>query len=273
MKIRKIITSHKYGFTLVEIVIVAALVALFSGLATFGIQQMLRNNKLKAVIGEARQVGSSLIFAHQDIGFYPSIGFLNMSKAVIDGRFGMNGWRSLSPMGMPLGGISYTNAQKFWSGPYFAQSLSRNQTSVRFKSVVTMQVPIYTSGSSSPAGYEDIDWPADQWGNPYVLYLFKYDAVNRTWAFVDGPTDDANYWAAVVSYGPNGIPGTLHESEDFETFRTTRCLYHQDAIRTPIFRSLLITEYNTARAAVLDRAAPYIGIINPGSDDLIYNIE
>ncbi|HRR32158.1 MAG TPA: prepilin-type N-terminal cleavage/methylation domain-containing protein, partial [Candidatus Sumerlaeia bacterium] len=87
MKIRKIITSHKYGFTLVEIVIVAALVALFSGLATFGIQQMLRNNKLKAVIGEARQVGSSLIFAHQDIGFYPSIGFLNMSKAVIDGRF------------------------------------------------------------------------------------------------------------------------------------------------------------------------------------------
>lgn len=247
------------GFTLLEIIVVAALIAMFSGLATFGIQQMLANSKLKAVIGEARQVGTALIFAHQDVGFYPKIGYLMHNKDLINNRFG---FERIHTMGFDLSSSKGQFTYNKWNGPYFAASVTRNQLSQRFDGLVTMQLP---------PDSEPMAWPADQWGNPYVLYLFKYDEVEDTWHFIDNLGEDPDFWGAVVSYGPNRVPGSITEGETFDGLRQY-CLYEQPDSRNPIFTALEPEEYTQQREDMYSRAAPRIGIVDPGSDDIIYNI-
>lgn len=254
----------KKGFTLLEIIIVAALISLFSGLATFGVNQMLNNNKLKAVIGETRQVGSSLIFAHQDIGFYPKIGFMMYTADLIDNRFG---WDRIDTMGFSLSLTKGQFTYKNWKGPYFAASPTRNQLSARYKSIVTMQLtPQYQ-------GYEnEIFWPADQWGSPYVLYLFKYDPRQDTWKFTQSLGEEPNFWAAVVSYGPNGVPGTPGGGYSLDVLRDRR-LFIQPDFRVPVFQDLDTTEYNLEREEVYSLDPGGIGMVDPGSDDIIYTID
>jgi prepilin-type N-terminal cleavage/methylation domain-containing protein len=251
------------GFTLVEIIIVAALISLFSGLAMFGVQQMLKNSKLKAVIGETRQIGSSLTFAHQDIGFYPAIGFLSYNRELLNTRYG---WSRIDSMGLSITDLRVQHTYNKWSGPYYAASTTRNQLSYKFKAIVTMRLSPYRQT------VDDIDWPADQWGNPYVLYLFKYLADMDTWAFVQTCGEEPNFWAAVVSYGPDGVPGSPAGGDTVESLLSTR-LFEQDDLRVPLFRALLPEQYNNARRERYSMPAPKIGIVDPGSDDLIYNID
>ena len=264
MKLRLTNRRWRRGFTLVEIIIVAALISLFSGLATFGIQQMLKNNKMKAVIGESRQVGQSLIFAHQDIGYYPKIGFLAYDNEIINNRYA---WNRIHSMTLDITETKGLYTYNSWGGPYFAASQTRNQLSTRYNSNVTMRLYPYRDN-----GDDDINWPADQWGNPYVLYLFSYDAVNDDYQFIQRLGEEPNFWAAVVSYGPNGVPGTPTQGESIEDLRNRR-LFHQDNHRVPLFRSLLPSEYNEQRREMYDRNAPNIGIIDEGSDDIIYQID
>jgi len=256
------------GFTLVEIIIVASLIALFSGLAMFGVQQMLKNSKLKAVIGETRQVGSSLIFAHQDIGFYPAIGFLSYNRDLINTRYG---WARIDSMGLAVSSLRVQHTYDKWSGPYFAASQTRNQLSYRFKSLVTMRLSPYR------VTVDDIDWPADQWGNPYVLYLFKYIPTTDTWEFIQTSGEEPNFWAAVVSYGPDGVPGSPAGGDTVASLLDTR-LFYQDDVRVPVFRALVPSDYNNARRErysfkQVNPTDARIGIVDPGSDDLIYNID
>lgn len=244
--------------------IVAALIALFSGLATFGVQQILANNKKKAVIAECREIGSSLLFAHQDIGFYPKIGIMTFSRDFIDVNYG---WEASHIMNLSITENAGRNTYNTWSGPYFAASQSRNQISTRFKHIVTMRVTNEQSGT-----VYDIPWPADQWGNPYVLYLFKFDPVLNSWEFITNLGEEPDYWAAVVSYGPDGVPGSPTTGETADLLRASRCLYHHDDFRTPLFRALLSSEYNEQRREMYSRPEPRIGIVDPGSDDIIYEI-
>jgi type II secretory pathway pseudopilin PulG len=253
------------GFTLVEIVIVASLIALFSGLAMFGVQQMLKNSKLKAVIGETREVGSSLLFAHQDIGFYPAIGFLSYNKDLISNRYG---WALIDSMGLAITSLRMQHTYDKWGGPYFGASPNRNQTSTRYKSIVTMHFD---------RGPFDIDWPADQWGNPYVLYLFKYISKTDTWDFVQTSGEEPNFWAAIVSYGPDGVPGSPAGGDTVASLLSTR-LFYQDDLRAPLFRALTLTDYNNTRRErysfkQINPNDARIGIVDAGSDDLIYNID
>ncbi len=67
------------AFTLIELLIVGALIALFAGLAIFGAQQAYLDNQRKAMIGEARQVATSLDLAYADVNFFPALCFLDKS--------------------------------------------------------------------------------------------------------------------------------------------------------------------------------------------------
>ena len=252
------------GFTLIEIIIVAALISLFSGLATFGVQQMLKNNKLKAVIGEARQVAQSLIFAHEDLGYYPKIGFMAHSRDLIDVRYG---WDRIDSMGFALSSTKGQFTFKNWNGPYFAASQTRNQLSTRYKQLVTMRLHPQYQGLEN-----EMVWPADQWGNPYVLYLFRYVKTQDTWQFIETLGQQPDYFAAVVSYGPNGVPGAPVGGETLDQLRVA-CLYVQQDTRVPVFDALEPFQYDETRKRALSKAPSGIGIMDPGSDDIIYNIE
>jgi len=258
-------TREQAGFTLVEIIIVAALISLFSGLATFGIQQMLKNNKLKAVIGETHQIGSSLLFAHEDVGFYPNIGYLAYNNDFIDVRYR---WDRVHAMNLPISIIKGQFTYENWRGPYFAASPTRNQISTRYKSLVTMILKPERQGVEN-----EIPWPADQWGNPYVVYLMKYLPRENDYSFIESLGEEPNFFAAVVSYGPNGVPGTPVGGFTTDILRNNYCLYRHPEFRIPIFESLVSSEYNITRADAysLDDQGG-VGIVDPGSDDIVYNI-
>ena len=120
------------GFTLVEMFIVGALIALFAGIAVINIQQQFDSNKRKAMIGEARQLGTSLSFAKLDLGIYPRLCFLQYSDKQLQfeaiqrlgagSNFFFYGTMDYSGIGTaPLASTLLAN----WKGPYFSASQSR----------------------------------------------------------------------------------------------------------------------------------------------------
>src|SRR5688572_24721218 len=77
------IKSRRRGFTLVEMLVVAALIAIFAGLAVFAITAELERNKQKAAAAEARNIATALSFAYDDLGIFPRIGLLHFNQDVL----------------------------------------------------------------------------------------------------------------------------------------------------------------------------------------------
>jgi len=209
---------RRRGFTLVEMLIVGALIALFSGIAIIGIQAQYRSNQRKAVIGETRQVASALDFAYNDIGFFPKISHLMLSRTNMelesDIKYGnpVQTFRLLDAFGIPLDVARAERVATKWRGGYFAASQSRTRISQGRGGSRKM-----ITDSIDTVGY---DWPLDVWNNPYVLYCLNIDPDTRSLYFVvndraaDGtfslnttPGREGNFVNAVVSYGPNQVPG------------------------------------------------------------------
>ncbi|MBI1293307.1 prepilin-type N-terminal cleavage/methylation domain-containing protein [bacterium] len=223
--------SGRRGFTLVELVIVGALIALFSSLAVFGVQQQFRSNLRKATIGETRQISQSLDFANLDTSLFPKLCWLT------------EGDQGMQLLGNQLGSVSafYSRAdiygrrpttsataivsfgsgiQEQWNGPYFALSQSRAGIAQGRGGFVYMLFPdLPTTGANNPGdpsagGYR---WPADPYNSPYMVYMLDLDLSSST-PQIQFVTEDSlsftrkgNYVNAVVSYGPNQFPGGSDE--------------------------------------------------------------
>lgn len=215
--------SRRRGFTLVELVIVASLIAIFSGLAVFSIQQQFRNNQVKATIAETRQIATALDLAHLDVSIFPKLCWMDQSESGL--RF----------LGVQLYGTGPNSAQFFnnmeigqrstfnqafsisqnWRGSYFAMSQSRAGTSQGRGGLINMILPEYnTPAFSGTIGETGFRWPADPYGSPYVVYMLNVDRNTETLFFInDDPIKGTNpgfqgdYINAVVSYGPNQVPG------------------------------------------------------------------
>jgi prepilin-type N-terminal cleavage/methylation domain-containing protein len=211
--------SRRRGFTLVELVIVASLIAIFSGLAVFSIQQQFRNNQVKATIAETRNIAATLDLAHLDVSMFPKLCWLDQSETGL--RF----------IGVQLFGTGAASAQIFnnmeigqrstfnqafsisqnWRGSYFAMSQSRAGSSQGRGGIVNMILPEYASLAGGADGFR---WPADPYGSPYVVYMLNVDRDAQTLFFInddpvhgDNPGFQGDYINAVVSYGPNQVPG------------------------------------------------------------------
>lgn len=224
---RPLTRRARRGFTLVELVIVGALIALFSSLAIFGVQQQFRSNLRKAAIGESRQIAQALDFANLDTSIFPKLCFLTESREGLDFL--------TSQLGLPTGNVAvYATAdinarnvpgfvqgdriRQKWNGPYFALSQSRTGVAQGRGGWVYMILPdLPVTGPNSLTGpQEGIRWPADPWNNPYVVYMLDVDNstnpsvlrfVNERPANETNPTPKGNFANAVVSYGPNHYPG------------------------------------------------------------------
>lgn len=207
------------AFTLVEMLIVGALIALFAGLAIFGVQQQFRSNQRKAVIGEARQVATALDFAYNDIGIFPRIAFL---------QYSIEGLRveSLREYGAPnavfadfqthgiFAGLQTLTIQDRWGGPYFSASQSRTRVAQGRGGSRFMRVPNNVVGSLGNQGFS---WPVDTFNNPYMLYNLNINPDTGGLYFTTQLPNGAaaspeasatgNAFNAVVSYGPNQVPG------------------------------------------------------------------
>ena len=118
-----------------------------------------------------------------------------------------------------------------------------------------------------------VDWPADPWGNPYVLYLL-YLRDDGTYSFILSPTQEPDFFCAVVSYGPNRVPGgpetlTPQERDRYKALR----LYTETNVQGAQYRLLLLDEYfsNNCASAYSQPFGPgSIGIVDEGSDDIFF---
>jgi len=210
---------RRRGFTLVELVIVASLIAIFSALAVFSIQQQFRNAQVKATIAESRQIATALDLANLDTNIFPKLCWLTQSEPGM--RF----------VGVQLFGTGTQSAQIFnfmeigqrstfekafaisqnWKGPYFAMSQSRGNLSQGRGGFVNMVLPEF---QSNPGGSDGFRWPADPYGQPYVCYMLSIDRDAQELFFINddatngaNPTFKGDYINAIVSYGPNQVPG------------------------------------------------------------------
>ena len=89
MTIQKTRINRHSGFTLIEMLVVAALIAIFAGLAVFNIVEQLNREKEKAALAEARSIATAMSFAYDDLGFFPKLCFL---------RFGVDEFVSRLPI-------------------------------------------------------------------------------------------------------------------------------------------------------------------------------
>jgi prepilin-type N-terminal cleavage/methylation domain-containing protein len=293
------------GFTLIEILVVAALLSLFAGIAIININEMYKNNVRKAIIGETRQVATACSMARDDIGFYPKLNYLAVSRALItkdDGKtikeyFDYMSFYNPGAIVAPSPGM----VDNWQSMGYFAMSQTRSQMSRGRGGVAKVRL---AENMSAPV----VDWPADAWGNPYVLYLLKPHVGAETdntpeWRFVESVSDSPDYMVAVVSYGPDGVPGSTYsptgmqslpivsqEQKDARLFRDN--IGAGDAKfflpHYTNFRYVDRTGYGEVRTEFLrikgkpwegdytappdpyGRAVEIRGILDPGSDDLVY---
>ncbi len=211
--------SGRQAFTLVEIMIVAALIALLSGIAIFSINTFYVNAIRKAAIAECNQIATALSFAHDDLQFFPRYCHLNESKSLIlfDETTGQPNpnrvvtaldYYGYLPGGTPL---ILSRIQNGWSGPYMGESFTRARSSRGGRSgLIKMRLPdVYEANTGNPA-ISIVNWPADPWGNPYVFFALKSgtDAGgNLVPYFIAKESEEGDYLNAVVSYGPGGCPG------------------------------------------------------------------
>lgn len=279
------------GFTLVEMFIVGALITLFAGLAVFNIREQFESNRRKAMIGEARNLGVSLGFAKMDTNVYPKLCFLEMSKRVLEFEAvsrGMNQDALFTIMDYTSIGTNVFsgNIKNNWRGAYFAASQTRGNISQGRGGFVKMRIP------EIPGTVEQqtFQWPADPLGNPWVLYLLNLDPNTNRPIFINAaqnfsPTLEPDYLTAVVSYGPNRIPGGGPSIEPslapgMLAMRLYTGDYHGSEF-TLLSDNDYVTALGAARAAVVsnrfgtaglannDEGQP-TGILDPGSDDVVY---
>jgi type II secretory pathway pseudopilin PulG len=217
---------------LIEIVIVAAIISLFAAMAVFAVAQFYDSQKRKAMFDETRTVGVAIGLARDDIGFYPRLSMLGLSLNQVS--YSSGGAQYTPDVVLPAmdtyGYLSWNEhvAQIVggWQGPYASIAETRKSFTQGAKLMCKMRLPEsayvnFTSTANAPWMGNDVslvDWPCDVWGNPYMVYLVKMDltkvdATNNPYGLRliggtgKGPTESADYWSAVVSYGPNGIPG------------------------------------------------------------------
>lgn len=200
------------GFTLIEMLIVAALIVIFSTIAIFSMQELMVSSRRKAAIADLRTIAHTMSAAHMDLAFFPKIGYLAYP---LDGADPIGGVRrgtasnpELPPRFDALGYLGATNpisrrVINNWRGPYLPDSSSRSVLSYSpYAYTSTMRIPNPDAGEDD----EIMAWPCDPWGSPYVAYLLHTEeGVREDW--IVEPTEKANYKAIVVSYGRNMIPG------------------------------------------------------------------
>jgi len=285
---------RRRGFTLLEILIIALVISILSGIAVFNIQTFVDNNKRKATIGEVRQLSQAISFARDDIGYLPKLCFLTESRfsprlASTDGVGNITGFHpDFQIYGANFATINPT--VPLWKGPYMGVATARGGAAQGVGGIAFVETND-PSGGALPRPPEGgvLVWPADSFGNPYVVYAMKWEFDSglgryRRELISQNSVDYAeapNATLAVVSYGRNRFPGGGDSAAPGDiTSRNALRLYTESTATpppptpAPKFRMLNHPELTQAMADVWDDdmglGANVPGIIQAGSDDVIF---
>ena len=279
--------NRNRGFSLIEIMIVAILLAIFAGLAAINISEVFQQNKIKITYGELDSLRSAVGFAANDTGgVIPKLSFLNQNQFTItDLNSGGNVVTAdFHYMGFPIGGQASTIYTR-WKGPYLGiakpEADDAGDTSISRKAgvarmLINSEVP-NTSGNPNNV----VQWPIDFWRNPYVIYMLRItrDPNNpNSTPFVDfirRSGERPNFSMAYVSYGRDRVPGSYANNSPGEVQRKED---QKLFVVAPIgsawdFEALPETDFNGIRlqgySEVKFGDPNLIGVVDIGSDDIV----
>jgi hypothetical protein len=113
-------------------------------------------------------------------------------------------------MGFIPGGTGLlTRMQQNWSGPYMGMSSARVGSNRGRGGIVQVRLSDVTPQTIDGDDISVVPWPADPYGQPYVVYQLRAALFGATQVaeFTEIETEIPDLLNAVVSYGRNGFPG------------------------------------------------------------------
>lgn len=214
------------GFTLLEILIVASIIAFLAGLAIINVKEFYDQTRIKSTYDECKTIGTALAFARDDVGFFPSIHTLAFNKKQMNEAGTIGGNFSPRPHSDAYGYLFENdprtiNLERTWKAGYLPAAASRQNISAASRGIGWGYVP-YVALTSYQADYtpEFAKMPLDIWNRPYMIYLVTQDrsliSTENPYGvrLINDPSEEGDFFTAVVSYGPNGIPGGTQTTVD-----------------------------------------------------------
>ena len=266
----KLFSSNKRGFSLIEIMIVSALLAIFAGIAMINISRLYQANKTRASRGDLKMFAEAVEFFVNDIDFYPKLNYLmNAEPIVLEPTYTQaqqdEALRNIHYMGFDVSHLK-RRLDREWRGKYVGISPGRT---CRMNIASAAYPPMW------------VDYPKDFWGNPYVIYLLKTNyRVPQGVSFLEDASDEPNYDVLMVGYGQDKFPGSFtnptapHQSVEVARKEDQRLFVKLGGNQ---FQMLNFGEYGPVQLSGYSEQkygdASLTGVIDEGSDDIMIRIK
>lgn len=291
-------TRAARGFTLLEIMVVAMLITLLSGIAIISIQALFDQNRYKAMFPEAAEIGTALSFAYNDTGIYPRLCLINQpidTMVITTSNNTLLARPHMDTYGYLNATMKANIIKTSWKGPYGGKSparLSQGQRAHILMRLVDIQTIGYAAQFQQAADYniQIVDWPADTWANPWMVYQVSKTVTNGQPVYHLIQTgEEPNFLNAVVSYGANHIPGgnqatQLHQANYYDEMKNRAALFFESGTAGADFElrsyGSNILPLSTLTSAQIqdsfyfpgtaDASTGAVGMLEEGTDDIVW---
>ena len=173
----KKLSQDKKGFTLIEVIVVIAVVAILAAILTPTITKNIDDSKRARVTNECQVIAASLTSFYKDLGMWPA-----RRNATDNYQYLLYG-NGNTPSNSGGGSQYWTGS---WGGA--RQDIFTNQLIANTPN--TTGTPYTTTGEFAWRGPYAMEYKADPWNNRYACnarYLWEVGANNAAWVLSAGP--------------------------------------------------------------------------------------
>ena len=167
--------SSVKGFTLIEVIVAIAVVALLAGIITPSVIKHIGDSKRARAQNDALVIGAAMASFYKDVGIWPTKSApaaYNLVLVVGDGN---------TPTNAGAGTANWVLASGAATADLLAYHLISNQP----KNAVANAYPVV--GEISWKGPYQNNLPADPWGNRYAVNVGNFAGANAVWVLSAGP--------------------------------------------------------------------------------------
>lgn len=160
-------STERRGFTLIEVIIAVALVAIMAVAIAPPLVQNIKNGKVTRAQSDTQTIGTAILSFYKDVGDWPTAAPGGGYLARLVGNSALGGGNNGIPAGS--GSVSgSSNWANFGQSGTLAEYLIRNKTVGGTALYPTSRNPMSEPGWNGPYLAEVT---ADPWGNPYMINI------------------------------------------------------------------------------------------------------
>lgn len=189
--------KRNHGFTLIEVIIAVALVAIMAVAIAPPLVQNIKQGKITRAQSDVQAISTAILSFYKDVGQWPTDSPTGGNLNRLVGNYSLGGGNN----GIPAGSNAVTGAARwrnFGQAGTLDEYLIRNQAGGNLELYRVSRNPMSTPGWNGPYLSEVT---LDPWGNPYCVNI-RYGLPALTGTATEN-YDMHNL--LIVSAGPNGI--------------------------------------------------------------------